>query len=365
MTEASTWHHVTRIAWLSGGIVAVNNPGPSVEIGAGLGGLLLDKLTLPAYPSLAATLQKRGFAVIGTSFIQTADEAMGIAPAQFFALSRIGTWRARDVQQKWRQVAHFSAVQDQMLLSDIAARLASGIASAQSRLQHLSHAYSSQLRSHVRTLPIEDYTRFKDTNSPAVYLAIHAMFWELAVLRDTLAEFAAPFSFELPRLTTMKGLVKRLRTANCAHPLAGELVAASNETARGWLSLFSAYRNLFTHSAPLQEAAGIAFAVQEARTIADDFRVPALYFPLPADAACLIRRRSAGALHQTFEEHVSASRIRQPDRKNEPDALDYLANCFDQMVGIAEGLLDNSPIEPREIHLTKADIIGEIKIRRG
>jgi len=365
-SNSSPWHHVTRIVWLSGGLVAISQPGPLVNIFAGVGSrVLLSHFNLRAYPDLVGALRHFGYTVLGMTFITSADEASGLASPQFFAQSFEEVWRGKDAQQNWRRIAFHAGQKDMMLLSDVAARIASGLSSGQMRLQHLCHAYAVQLRSQVRTLPTKAHSRFKDTNSPAVYLAIHAMFWELAVLRDTLAEFAARFMFDIKGVGTMRGLVGNLKRRDVSNALRGELLEASNEENRGWLALFSAYRNLFTHGAPLQDVVGVSFAILENEVLKDGVTVPTIYYPLPADAANLSRKRSVGPLHETFAELISSLSEKPPTKDVEPDALNYLAVTFDRLAGLAQKLLLSSPVAPDDIVLTEADIVGEIKISDG
>lgn len=365
-SNSSSWHQVTRIAWLSGGLVAISQPGPLVKIFAGAGSrVVLGQFNLRAYPELLGALRHFGYSVIGMTFITTADEASGLASPEFFAHSAEGDWRARDAQQNWRRIAFHAGQKDMMLLSDVAARIASGLSSGQTRLQHLCNAYAVQLRSQVRVLPANTPSRFKDTNSPAVYLAIHAMFWELAVLRDTLAEFAARFVFGLTGISAMRGLVGNLRKRDVSNPLQGELLDASDGDKRGWLSLFSAYRNLFTHGAPLQDVVGVSFAVLDNEVLSDGTTVPTIYYPLPADAANLSRKRSAGPLHETFAELVNSLTDEPPNKVVEPDALSYLAVTFDRLVGLAQKMLPSSPVPAHDIVLTDADIVGENTVSDG
>ena len=363
MANTSEWPNVARIAWLSGGLVAVNNPGTAVSVAAGMGGLVIEKLQLLMYHELLPALTEQGLRVLGVSFVETSDEASGITPAQFFALFPDGTWQARSLRQKWREISFHAGQRDSMRLADTAARLASGIASGQTRLQHLCHAYAVQLRSQVRDLPAKSHVRFKDGNSSTVYLAIHAMFWELAVLRDVLAEYASRFVFDVEKVSTMRGLVSHLRKVKSSLPLADELIEASDHGAKGWISIFSSYRNLFTHSAPMQQAAGSAFVIQDIRKLRSGHPAPAIYCPLPADAAYLARRRSEGMLFQTFNDFLDATQNAQADRNSEPDALDYLATSFDRLIDLASQLLASSPIQAAAIQLADQDIIGDISVK--
>ena len=359
------WPAVARIAWLGGGTVAVSNPGSAtVAVGAGLNGLVLGELKLPAFGSFFPVLTHAGVNVVGATFIQSADELAGLVPPEFRALAPAAEWRVWQAGQKWRQVAHGASEHDAMHLMDIASRLASGLRYSESRLGQLAAAYSQQLRSRAAQGNLSEYVRFKDGNSPPVYMAIHALFWELAVLRDTLAEFAARYSFRFDDITTMRGLLSRLRKAMNAGALQDELVAIGDEETGGWVAVFTAYRNLFTHAAPMEQAAGVAFAVQDYRQLTSDVRLPCIYYPLPGDAKGIMKQRSKGDLYPSFEAFIAASSGKKPDRSNEPDALDYLASAVNKLGELAMRLLIHSPVAPKMIELTDKDLRGPIEIKQ-
>lgn len=357
------WPKVARVAWLSGGAVAVSNPGVSaLTVGAGLNGPVLGELTLSAFGSFFDVLKRAGLSVIGATFIQSADEAAGLVPAEFRALAATGGWQVWEAGQKWRQVAHGASEHDEMHLMDIASRIASGLRYSEMRLSQLAAAYSQQLRGCVAREKVTEYVRFKDGNSPPVYMAIHALFWELAVLRDSLAEFAAKYALFFDDIATMRGLVSRLRKATNIGPLRDELTAIADEELGGWVAVFTAYRNLFTHAAPMEQAAGVAFAVQDYRQLNTEVRLPCIYYPLPSDAKGIMQQRSKGALHSSFEAFIAASSGRKPDRSHEPDALDYLAYVVDRMGDLATRLLGHSPVTPTMIELTYKDLLGPMEI---
>jgi hypothetical protein len=53
---------------------------------------------------------------------------------------------------------------------------------------------------------------------------------------------------------------------------------------------------------------------------------------------------------------------RKRERTLEPDALEYLHGCLGQFTELARQLISRSPLQPRPVVFTKADIIGDIKI---
>jgi hypothetical protein len=353
------WPHVCRIVWLNGGVVAINNPGPLVQIRTGSNGPIFYEFQLPNYAGLFNLLTQAGFSVMGATFIQDQDEIRGIRPPEFRAW--VSSWRISDLRQQWRQVAHAASQKNEMALMDVASRIASELMYGEMRLLNLSEAYSVQLGGRTQQEKLKEFERFKDLNSPPIYLAIHALFWELAVLRDNLAEFAAKFLFGFDRITTFSELLKRLpQSKHQNDDLAIELLTAGGDS--GWLATFTAYRNLFTHSAPMEQAAGIAFAVLDQIAITAGRSVPQLYYALPSNVHELKKRRSGGVLYKDFDELIAASVARKPMRDTEPDALHFLHDSLSQMSLLAERLIQRSPMVPEMIHLNDTDIIGSIQV---
>jgi|HubBroStandDraft_6_1064221.scaffolds.fasta_scaffold1073398_2 hypothetical protein len=57
MNANLNWHNVARLVWVSGGVVAVNEPGSDVQILAGMGGRNIHKLQIDTYASLFEVLR--------------------------------------------------------------------------------------------------------------------------------------------------------------------------------------------------------------------------------------------------------------------------------------------------------------------
>ena len=49
MAENQNWPNAVRVVWSSGGVVAINNQGPEVVIGAGIDGAVWASFTIPSY----------------------------------------------------------------------------------------------------------------------------------------------------------------------------------------------------------------------------------------------------------------------------------------------------------------------------
>jgi hypothetical protein len=230
------------------------------------------------------------------------------------------------------------------------------------RLHDLGNSYGKQLHGRVERQDPEPYVRFNDTFSSTVYKDIHSMFWEMAVLRDVLAEFIAVFCLGRSDATTLSGLLRSLNKSSSADAFAEEVQRIANsKSPEGWLGRFGSYRDCFTHSAPLNLVTGSAFAIQDQLVLKDSSSVPQIYYPLPAHPDDLMRERAKGV---AFDPSSSSdpTRREKPDRAKDPDAPEYLHGCLCQLTDIATRLVARSPVAPEPIALTKDDIIGEIKV---
>lgn len=360
---------VSRLCYLGGGLCALNNAGSKIVISPGLGGPVLAEFDNPAFGQLFATLTKLGALVVGCEFYLDAEEVRGLRPAEFRVFMMGQGWLVHDTWDKWSQVASASMRADKMEVADGAARIAFEMQAVNHRLLELCRAYSNQLRSLVELRELEDYKRFEDLNTGPVIHCVHALFYELAVLRDYLAEFMARFVFCVQGkkgrpIRTMASLRSRLVAEPVEDPLCSEIIRSTTREAAepGWLAILSAYRNLFTHVAPMELVALRSFTVQTYIPIKGDGRLPVLYHPLPANALELIRTRPNGFPFSRFADWATASAGHRPNRDEQPDALEYLHVATNRMAELAAKLIERSPVAPERLHLGPDDIIGPISV---
>jgi len=364
MNTKNEWPPALRFVWLTGGIVAINEPESDlVKLNIGLKGRTLEILRIPTYPALYTALGRQGFKIIGTTFVTGADQLDEFRAPEFRAAGLNGRWSLWDTKQLWRQIVSEAAKKNEMRLMDTASRIAAGLQFSELRLYDLAMSYSRQLKAHLKDSEPKERQAFVDTFSPGVYKDIHALFWEMAVLRDVLAEFVAIFCLRRDGITTVSGLRRSLAKSESTDAEANEFMRISEKSNSGWLAVFGAYRDCFTHSAPLHQVEGVAWAVQDLLTLNNGSLVPQVYYALPQDAEELSRRRTKGPLFDSLEE-MALSAARNRDRSKEPDALEYLHLCLCQFTDLSQRLIARSPIPPLPIFITAEDIIGDIKITR-
>ncbi|HEY2495651.1 MAG TPA: hypothetical protein VGK24_01170 [Candidatus Angelobacter sp.] len=349
MNSNLTWQNVLRVAWLTGGVVAINEPGADVEIKAGLNGKHIETFQISDYGSLFPTLRRRGFTIIGVTFVTDRRQLESIRPPEFRVMNPLRSWLIWEVKQQWRQIASAASTSNMPLMS-IASRIASRLQYSQMRLVDLASAYSIQLGAYLHEADPSEYKAFQDEYCSEVYKAIHALFWEMAVLRDNLAEFAARFCFSIATVSIMSSLRNKLKSFS-TDPLAREILEATDESSKGWLVQFSEFRNCFTHVAPMEQAAGIAFAVQDMRRVSNGLSIPQMYYALPQDIGGVKRKWAGGSFVTSFEELI-ATASRRHERGLEPDALEYLHDCINRFGELAAKMIARSPTPPKPIHIT-------------
>jgi len=190
----------------------------------------LRSIHIESYGSLFDALARQGFTLIGVTFVHNQEEVEGLRPAEFRMAGLQRGWPVSNTRQKWSQVTFAASQQDNMLLMDVASRVAFGLQQAEMLLCDLVSAYAKQLGARSRKNEGQGYQRFKDLNSPEVYKAIHALFWELAVLRDTLAEFVASFCLARGGVRTLAGLLRSLKKQPSPDPIAIEVLNSTEGT---------------------------------------------------------------------------------------------------------------------------------------
>lgn len=340
--------------WLSGGQVALyRTDSCQLDHTHGLSNLVFASLQSLLPGKLFSCLSRCGLPILGITSFQAADELTGRRVPLFMAWQDAEYWwGAKQAHDRWRMVSYGAEVVGEGRLADLADRIACAVDECQTHLKNLCRAYATQLGAQDADTWTFPSRSFSDSHSQAVYPAIHSFFWQLAVLRDLLAEFTAEHVFGHHGIATYRGLLRRLKSDSARDPeFAAKLLAAGDSG--GWIATFTSYRNLFTHAASLQSAQGSHYALQDTRILYAR-PVPQLYYPLPRDPALLIRQRSGDSPDRRSPAPLESE---SPNRSQEPDALEYLATTFDNLVRLAIALALRSPVEPQMPTITDDDII--------
>jgi hypothetical protein len=258
--------------WFGGGQVALYSASKcQLDHTHGLNELVFASLQSLQLDKLFSCLSTCGLPILGITAYQLRDEFTGRRVPLFMAWQDAEYWwGAKQAHDRWNMVSHGAEVASQTRLADLADRLACAVDECQTHLQNLCKAYAVQLGAQDAETWELPSRCFSDSHSQAVYPAIHSFFWQLAVLRDLLAEFAAGHIFGHDGIATYKGLLDKLKRDSTPDPdLAVKLRAAGD--AGGWISVFTSYRATCSPT-PLHFEASKAFTTRT-RTRALSIRV--------------------------------------------------------------------------------------------
>lgn len=362
--------NVCRVARLGGGLIAIHNPcALHADIATGLGAPVLGQVDVPSFPAFVHALESQGLRVIGVEFIQSEFELKAVQPPEWRAFCPGRGWTVHEAISDWRERSYAASEGGDSEFADLAARIAFGLAAAQERVRQTALAYSAQLRGLQVQGRLTSRAEFEDLFGIEVTLAIHAAFYDFGAIRDAIAEFLAVYVFKLDttdRSWDMATLAQKLRGKLASDHLTNQLlqITSSRSNPPGWLYVMGEYRNLFMHVAPVQYARSTPSAVQEMESFGSLGLLPVLYHPLPVDPASLKRGRLE-QLKQRGQFGDDADIRHARNRAVEPDALEYLGDTLLMLADLSEQVSTHAPHQRMPIHLTDADIVGDIRIDRG
>jgi hypothetical protein len=154
MNSSHEWPVSLRLVWLAGGLVAVNEPqSQDVEIKSSVIGQTLVAFKVNTYPSLFGAIKALGFRIVGTTFITDEKQFEGLRPPEFRAAGLQGGWDTNASWHSWRQIAFSANTQSDLLLLDVASRIAAGLKYSEMRLCDLAASYCGQLHSFLHSNP--------------------------------------------------------------------------------------------------------------------------------------------------------------------------------------------------------------------
>ena len=230
----------------------------------------------------------------------------------------------------------------------------------------MSCAYQDQLNARTVKGDFKPAVKFEDGYTKKIYLNFHSFLFDSCILRDYLAEFIYNYSENGHRrtdgleITTAAGLIKVLNKISAPNIIEQEFISITNEA--GWLFKLGAYRDLVMHAAPIAIAYGKLFAICDTVDLLQDKKLPVIRCPLPEDPSLIAKIRANRSEYSQyldkFEDFVKASK----GEISKFDCLQYAHEVIAKLTCLSLKVLSLSPVSPQEIHFTKADIIGDIKI---
>ena len=128
MNTKTDWPAALRMVWLTGGLVAINEPESNVvSIQTSVNGRMIAQFNIPAYRAVFSGLTSRGFKIIGTTFVTGPDQLEGTRAAEFRVAALNGGWALWDAFQAWRNIVSAAAKVNDMKLLDISSGNSTGL----------------------------------------------------------------------------------------------------------------------------------------------------------------------------------------------------------------------------------------------
>ncbi len=352
----SEWPNVIRILHLLGGLRAINNPGASVAVVPTTTLRPPASFQIATYHDLFDNAARQGLSVIGCDFLSDPEEVSGLSDPDWrprTALVEKMEWPAFEVQQLSARIGHAAAQDNNMSVFEKARHVATQLRICNWRLRDLSEAYHRHLAATCQAGAFKAGQGQDGRHSQHVFISAHAMFSELASLRDHLATFAAREIFQLSdgNVDNWDRLLRDKGFERSEEPLAIFLRAAASS-----LSDFGEYRNLFVHNAPLSDASGRAFVRhQNLTTPMGD--LPTATLPLPRKPRELRSRLRTGKALESFDAWIEIAR----GPRDGPETLEFCHSTLANLVHLAYTIAASSPVAPRTARITAADTIGGIQ----
>jgi len=356
----TAWPNAIRILDLAGGARALNNPGPKVTVFPTVKGEAAE-YEIKTYGELIQSIRRAGLAVVGNEFIDDPDEIAGLRESDWRAVyDPMGDarWPSDDIQQLWSQIGHAAGGLDRMSIFEKAGHIAIQLRVCTKRLQDFCYRHHRHLVALCRAGDFKPGHRMDGRFSDDIFISAHAAFGELASLRDHLAIFVAReiLGISNANVDSMVKLVDHRDFKSSVHPVADAIRAAGN-----WLSLFADYRNLIVHNAPLAAVNGRIAILQFEQPTRNGVPLAGVSLLLPPNPGQLRAALRSNSGPSSFKAWVEIVREATP---NGPDALTYVHEVLGHFLRLAKLIGEHSPVPPQMVHITDADVIGEIKIER-
>ena len=367
----SKWHNVVRLAHLPGGLRALNNPGPGVELIPSIDPAVSPvTFDLRTYASLGARLVALGLVPIGIDFYENQGKVDGRYPPTWRPShpdldQRYIAWEAEDV---WRCLSNAGYEADDVSFFDLANRVSFQIRASVHRLRELSDAYHIELACCCSGGDFKDGVAFESLNSFKIFISVHSVLVDLCVLRDYLAEFLATFVFgshlnNVRQVRSMSSLRKALaKVAETSDPLMEQTRRITDRTSSdSWMYQLGAYRDLSVHTVPLVDMVGRGVIRQCTHQVSSGYALPGIRFCLSQDPAAEMSRRSKSVPWANIEEWLQSSVQLAIEDSGGPDALQYCWSTLGQMMCFAADVARRSPLQPKRVSISDEDIKGPVQ----
>lgn len=354
--EPVDWPPVLRTFHLAGGL-------RFVEIGPGkaiLGPLAAADVSIryESYSGVAGTIAQRlGLPILGCEFFRDELEVENLFPAAWRAVMprRQNEWPTQIAEINWSGLSNVARRRSDPHLYLIAGAITSQYRFAAVRLQELSELYSDRLNSLLKTNDkLAEDQLFSGGFTDRLFSSIHAAFFEIATLKDYLAEYIGQQIYQDPMIDSFKKLNDLLLKAPRGGALEDEILSISGNG--GWLKDFSDRRNTFAHRMPFDRLSGSGAFHVKRHVSPNSIAMWLLFVPMPAAVSPNFKK--GFSLPADDDSFTRAAVEAFKSSKSQPDTLEYLFDIFAKLTDFGNRLRTTFPHEPEMTSLSEADIVS-------
>lgn len=319
---------------------------------------MVQEFQLKQFDQLFQVVKNFNLEIVGCEFLYTQNHLTGTYSPDwrcFYPKKETMNWPQQDITDIWSNISHNAARENKMGLFERSRNIASHLRLAAWRLLDLSQRYHHHLSVLTKTQKHSDGHSSQGQYTDPIYAAVHAMFADLASLRDHLA-----ISIVRDVLQSDKHKIDSMGHLKSSPEIFRDNAEIQEliETSSSWLTEFGAYRNLITHTLPLTNAPG-ANGIAQINFNLSWLTVNAVSLRLPKEPLEIKARQKSGHSFEDYDEWIEY--ITSKNREG-PDALSYCHKVFGEILTLANTVANNIDAN-REMLRFDADQIKGIKIK--
>lgn len=355
--KSDSWPRVFRTLHLPGGLRAVETSPGAAKLWPLPSGELA--IAVSSYAAIGADVQKiTKLKCMGVEFFHTDDQIDGTSQADWRAILPAvpNVWPTHLAELNWSGLANAARLKGDARLFLIAGSITSQCRFVAMRLLDLSNLYLRNIMSITKSN--EDMSGkiiSRGYYSDNLFSSIHAAFFEMATLRDYMAEYIAFAIYADTKCDSLHKLNGKLSKNPATTPLEIEICSIYGQKS-GWLWQFSERRNTLAHRMPYDRLSGGGNMHVKSSQVDTGDSFWLLHVPVPEPIAITHKDNFAlpSDITAQFKDHVEATK----KAAVLPDTLESLFETFRLLMDFGNRLQSTFPYDPEMVTLTDDDIIS-------
>jgi hypothetical protein len=350
------WPCVFRTLHLPGGMRVVETaPGKAQFAPISTGSI---ELNIKSYQDIANELKRAiGLPILGCECFRDDEEIEGLRPASWRPVlpKRANEWPTHVAELNWSGLSNVAQKRNDPRLYLIAGAITSQFRFASVRLLDLSESYFKNIDVILKSrTELSEGILVRGYFVDQLYSSIHAAFFEMATLRDYIAEYIAYQIYRDTKTNSMAWLFEKIQKGGFSTELEKEIETIYG--GGGWLREFSDRRNTLGHRMPFDRLAGAGMMHFRKHVTPLGATAWLLFMPIPDAVAADFK---AGFVLPANDEEFGQNVIDElRTAKTREDTLTYLFGIFSQLIDFGNRLRATFPYAPEMVTITDEHILG-------